>query len=64
MHSQMSLFFNVLSKYQFGFRQGQSYQQCSLLVPEKWEKWLQKGGKCGALLTDLSRTFAVCFITC
>ena len=43
MHSQMSLFFDVLSKYQFGFRQGQSYQQCSLMMTEKWKNGYRKG---------------------
>ena len=40
---------NILSKYQFRFRQGYSSQQCLLV--------LDKGGKCGELLTDLSKAF-------
>ena len=36
MHCQMSLFFDdVLSKYQFGFRQVHSSQQCLLVMTEK-----------------------------
>ena len=58
MHSQRSAYFdNILSKYQFGFRQGYSSQQCLLVLIEKWKESLDKGGKCGALLTDLSKAF-------
>ena len=39
MHSQISVYFdNILSKYQLGFRQGYSLQQCLLLLTEKWKK--------------------------
>ena len=39
MHSQISSYFdNILSKYQFGFRQGHSSQQCLLVLIENWEK--------------------------
>ena len=58
IHSQISAYFDkILSKYQFGFRKGYSSQQCLLVLMEKWKKCLEKGGKCGALLTDLSKTF-------
>ena len=58
MHSQISAYFNnILSKYQFGFRQGYSLQQCLLILIEKWKKSLDKGGKCGTLLSDLSKAF-------
>ena len=58
MHSQISAYFDkILSKYQFGFRKGYSSQQCLLVLMEKWKKCLEKGGKCGALLTDLSKAF-------
>ena len=58
MHSQISAYFhNILSKYQFGFRQGYSSQQCLLVLIEKWKKSLDKGIKYGALLTDLLKTF-------
>ena len=56
MHSQISAYFdNILSKYQFGFRQGHSSQQCLLALIGKWKESLDKGGKCRALLTDLSK---------
>ena len=48
---------NVLSKYQFRFRQGYSSQQCLLVLIKIWKKNLDKGGKCGKLLTDLSKAF-------
>ena len=39
MHSQISAYFDkILSKYQFGFRQGYSSQQCLLVLIEKWKK--------------------------
>ena len=58
MHSQTSAYFDkILSKYQFGFRQGYISQQCLLVLIEKWKKGLDKGGKCGALMTDLSKAF-------
>ena len=39
MHSQISAYFdNILSKYQFGFRQGYSSQQFLLVLREKWKK--------------------------
>ena len=58
MHSQIRAYFdNILSKYQFGFRQGYSSQQCLLILIEKWKKRLDKGGKCGALPSDLSKAF-------
>ena len=58
MHSQISAYFDkLLSKYQVGFRQGYSPQQCLLVLIGKWKKSLNKGGKCEALLTDLSKAF-------
>ena len=58
MHSQISTYFdNVLSKYHFGFRQGYRSQQCLLVLIEKHKKYLDKGGKCWALLTNLSKAF-------
>ena len=58
MHSQISAYFDsMLSKYQFWYKQGYSLQQCLLVLIEKWYKSLDKGGKCGVLLTDLSKAF-------
>ena len=62
MHSRIRAYFdNILSKYQFGFRQGYSSQQCVQKLIEKWKKSLDKGGKCGALLNDLSKAFHCLF---
>ena len=58
MHSQISAYFDkIISKYQFGFRQGYSSQKSLLVLIEKWKKSLDKWGKCLALLTDLSKAF-------
>ena len=56
IHSQISAYFDyILSKYQFGFRQGYSSQQCLLAQIEKWKKSLDIGGKCRVLLTELPK---------
>ena len=47
----------ILSKWQWGFRQGYSAQHCLLVMVEKWRQCLDNGGVSGALLTDLSKTF-------
>ena len=39
----------VFSKYQCGFRKGDSAQHCPLVMIEKWEKCLERNGVCGAL---------------
>ena len=46
-----------LSVYLCGFRKGMSAQNCLILLVEKWKKSLDKTGKCGVLLTDLSKAF-------
>ena len=46
-----------LSMYQCGSRKGMSAQNCLLFMIEKWKKCLDKKGKAGVLLTDLSKTF-------
>ena len=46
-----------LSMYQCGFRKGMSAQNCLLCMIEKWKKCLDKKGKAGVLLTDLSKAF-------
>ena len=46
-----------LSIYLCGFRKGMSAQNCLLFMIEKWRKSLDKTGKCGVLLTDLSKAF-------
>ena len=45
------------SIYLCGFRKGMSAQNCLLLMIEKWRKCLDKNGKAGMLLTDLSKAF-------
>ena len=58
MYDQMYKYFDqILSKYQCRFRQGYNTQHCLLMMVEKWEEALDKGGLGGALLTDLSRAF-------
>ena len=47
----------VFSKYQWGFRKGQTAQHCLLTMTEKWKKCLDSNGVCGALLTDLPKAF-------
>ena len=48
---------NKLSIYLCGFRKGMSAQNCLLFLVEKWKRSLDKNGKCGVLLTDLSKAF-------
>ena len=58
MFKQMSNFFDdIFSKYQSGFRNGFSTQQCLLGVLEKWKWSIDRGKVFGALLTDLSKAF-------
>jgi len=46
-----------LSIYLCGFRKGMSTQNCLLYLVEKWKKSIDKNGKSGVLLTDLSKAF-------
>ena len=46
-----------LSIYLCGFRKGMSAQNCLLFMIEKFRKSLDKSGKYGVLLTDLSKAF-------
>ena len=48
---------HILSTWQYGFRKGFNTQHCLLVMTEKWRKCLDKGGICGAILTDLSKAF-------
>ena len=58
MYDQMYKYFDqILSKYQYGFRQGYNTQHCLVMMVEKWKEALDKGGLGGALLTDLFKTF-------
>ena len=58
MYDQMYKYFDqILSKYQWGFRQVYNTQHCLRMMVEKWKEALDKGGLGGALLTDLSKVF-------
>ena len=58
IYNQLSKYLeNFLSKFQCGFRKGFNAQDCLLVMTEKWKSMLDKGGVCGALLTDLSKAF-------
>ena len=46
-----------LSKYQCGFREGFSTQNCLLYMLDKWKRSLDNGKIFGLLLTDLSKAF-------
>ena len=48
---------DILSKYQGGFRKKFSSQHSLLAIFEKWKKVLDNGGRCGALLVDLQKSF-------
>ena len=53
-HFAENVFF---SKFQCGFRNGYSTQQCLITLTEKWKSPTDKGKSFEALLTDLSETF-------
>ena len=58
IYKQLSKFSNnIMSKFQCGFRKGFNAQDCLIVMIEKWKRMLDKGGTCGALLTDLSKAF-------
>ena len=58
LYSQINAYMDSkLSIYQCGFRKGFSSQQCLLLMIERWRQSIDKNGKCGSLLTDLSKAF-------
>ena len=46
-----------LSMYQCGFRKGMSAQNCLRYMIDRWRKCIDKNGKAGVLLTDLSEAF-------
>ena len=59
IYDQIQNYFDqILSKYQCGFRKGYNAQNCLITLTEKWKKSVDNGGAFGALLTDLSKTFA------
>ena len=48
---------DFLSIFLCGYTAGMNTQNCLTFMVEKWRKSLDKGGKCGVLLTDLSKAF-------
>ena len=50
-------FDEIFSKYQYGFRNGYSTQQCILALLEKCKTAVDKGKVSGVLLTDLLKAF-------
>ena len=58
MFNQLSNYFrDILSKFQCGFRTGHTAQDCLVAMIEKWKIFIDNGGSCCALLTDLSKAF-------
>ena len=58
MFMQMSsLFEDIFSKHQCGFRKGFSLKQCLLTLLEKLKNAVEKGDMFGTLLTHLSEAF-------
>ena len=58
LYDQMCKYFNhILSKWECGFRIGFSTQHCLLVMTEKWQKCLDKGGVSGVILIDISKAF-------
>ena len=58
MNDQLYRYFDqIFSKFQIGFREGFSTQNCLLYMIENWNESLDQGGHYGALLTDLSKAF-------
>ena len=53
--NKYQVFFDIFSKYQYGFRKGFSTQQCFSALLEKWMRSIARGKVFGALLTDLSK---------
>ena len=47
----------TLSIYQCGFRTSMNAQNCLLFMIETWKRCLDKKGKAGVRLTDLSKAF-------
>ena len=55
VYRQMSKFFyEILSKYQCGFRRGHRAQHCLIALLKKWGISVDQGLEFGALLTELS----------
>ena len=48
---------NFLSPYLFGYRKGNSTEQCHIVMLEKWKNTLGGKGTAGAILTDLLKAY-------
>ena len=61
----LNRFYNILSKFQCGFRKGYSLQHCLLLMlmRDKWKEAVDNNKVLGIVLTDLSKEFGWWF-TC
>ena len=57
MHDEINAYFDILSKFQCGFRKGYSAQHCLLYMIEKIRKMKNSKGVFAAVLTDLSKAF-------
>ncbi len=58
MYNQiLSYIDKFLSPYLFGYRKGYSTEQCLTVMLEVWKKAVDRKGKAGAILTDLSKAF-------
>ena len=57
MHGNMSDYFNVLSKFQCGFRKGFGAHNCLLFMIETIRKTRDNQGMFAAVMTDLSKAF-------
>ena len=58
MRNQMNDYMkDKLSIFLCAFRASMSAQNCIVFMMEMWRKALDKSGKCGVLLTDLSKAF-------
>ena len=55
----LNRFYNILSKFQCGFRKGYSLQHCLLLMSmrDKWKEAVDNNKVLGIVLTDLSKEF-------
>ena len=50
-------FYNLLSKYQCGFRKGFNAKHCLVSMIEKWKESVDSVVAFGTLMTDLSKAF-------
>ena len=63
MHDEINAYFDILSKFQCGFRKGYSAQHCLLYMIEKIRKIRNSKGVLAAVLTDLLKLLTVFFMS-